>query len=164
MPFAKEEKKITVEKWQQRATDLIANQKTLVLATCADNHPWAAPVYYVYLKSKFYFFSSPNSKHAENALKNEKNAASIFSDGDQLEQIEGLQIVGRIEVVQKQMERIKVTAAYFKKFPFSRKVLAEKEIGGMDLGTKVTLYVLCPDEMYYTNNLMGFGSRLALNV
>lgn len=164
MPSAKEEKETNVEKWQQRAMDLIANQKTLVLATSADNHPWAAPVYYVYLKSKFYFFSSPNSKHAEHALKNQKNAAALFSDGDQLEQIEGLQMVGRIEVVQKQMERIKVTAAYLKKFPFSRKVLAEKEIGGMDLGTKVTLYVFYPDEMYYTNNLMGFGSRLALNV
>lgn len=164
MPSTEKEKETSAEIWQQRAMDLIARQKTMVLATSADNHPWAAPVYYVYRKPKFYFFSSPHSKHAEHARKHQKNAAALFADGDQLEQIEGLQMVGRIEVIQKQMERIKVTAAYLKKFPFSRSVLAEKEIGGMDLSAKVALYAFYPDEMYYTNNLMGFGSRLTLNV
>lgn len=100
MPFTKEEKETIVGKWQKRSMDLIASQKTLVLATSADNHPWAAPVYYVYLK----------------------------------------------------------------KFPFSRKVLGEKGIGAMNISTKVTLYAFYTHEMYYRNNLLGFGSRFALNV
>ena len=38
------------------ATDLINEQSTMTLATCSENVAWAAPVYYVFLKSAFYFF------------------------------------------------------------------------------------------------------------
>jgi hypothetical protein len=38
------------------ARGLIGEQSTVTLATCGQNGPWAAPVYYVFLKSAFYFF------------------------------------------------------------------------------------------------------------
>ena len=38
------------------AMGLIDEQSTVTLATCRENVAWAAPVYYVFLKSAFYFF------------------------------------------------------------------------------------------------------------
>ena len=41
------------------AKGLIDEQSTVTLATCGKDGAWAAPVYYVFLKSAFYFFSGP---------------------------------------------------------------------------------------------------------
>ena len=42
----------------QRAESLIEKESVLTLATADDRMAWAAPVYFVYVKSRFYFFSA----------------------------------------------------------------------------------------------------------
>ena len=44
----------------EMARQLIAEQTTLTLATADNDKAWAAPVYYVFVKSTFYFLSSPD--------------------------------------------------------------------------------------------------------
>ena len=149
---------------RHRALALIARQKTMTLATSESNRPWAAPVYYVFMAPTFYFFSSPSSKHVQQALANQQTAAALFSDGDRLEQLQGLQMAGRIVAVKKKIEHIKITASYLKKFPLARKLLTGKDESGLDLIAKVSLYAYHPVKIYYMNHLTGFGSRVELDL
>ena len=145
---------------RRHAIALIGRQKTLVLATSDQNAPWAAPVYYVYIAPAFFFFSSPQSKHIEHSLSNPVISSALFSDADHWEQIEGIQMVGRIEPVEKTVERAKVTARYLKKFPMARSLLKGAGRTVMDLSAKVRLYAFYPEQVFYLNNQMGFGSRM----
>ena len=73
-------------------------------------------------------------------------------------------MVGRIELVQKKLEHIKVTARYLEKFPLAKDLLAGKMKGHPDLSAKVRLYAFNPSSIYYMNNRMGFGSRIELDL
>ena len=53
----------------EMARQLVAEQNTLTLATAENDTAWAAPVYYVFVKSTFYFLSSPDSRHITEALR-----------------------------------------------------------------------------------------------
>ena len=161
----KENHRASEDEWRRQAMALIKRQKTLVLATSEQNRPWAAPVYYVHIKPVFYFSSSPRSKHIEQALKSGVNSAALFSDADRWQQIEGIQMTGRIEAVRKKMELMKVTACYLKKFPMARNLLAGKEAGIKDIGTSgIFLYAFYPESAYYMNNQMGFGTRMEMRL
>jgi uncharacterized protein len=160
----KETHRSTEEAWRRQAMALIERQKTLVLATSDQDHPWAAPVYYVHIHPDFYFFSSPRSKHIAQALANEDNAAALFSDAEQWQQIEGIQMVGRIKVVRKKIERLKVTTHYLKKFPMARTLLTDKENRGTNFSATVSLYTFQPERVYYMNNQMGLGARMELKL
>jgi uncharacterized protein YhbP (UPF0306 family) len=154
----------TEDEWRRQAMALIDRQKTLVLATSDQNHPWAAPVYYVHVRPAFYFFSSTRSKHIEQALANNANSAALFSDADQWQQIEGIQMVGRIKVVRKKMELLRVTTHYLKKFPMAKSLLAGKENAEKRFSATVSLYAFQPERVYYMNNRTGLGTRIELSL
>jgi len=163
MPSVKNDRS-DMEQWRHHALGLIERQKTLVLATSTNDRSWATPVYFVYLQPVFFFFSSPKSRHMEDAMANQKTAACLFSDSDQWEQIEGLQMIGQIAAVKNKSEMIKATAGYLAKFPFARKMLYGRGKAGMNLSGNVNLYGFFPQEIYYMNNKMGFGTRLAIEL
>ncbi len=160
----KEAQRSTDEQWRRQAMALIDRQKTLVLATSDRNHPWAAPVYYVHIVPDFYFFSSPRSKHIAQALANNANSAALFSDADRWQQIEGIQMVGRIRTVRRKIERLKVTTHYLKKFPMARSLLTGKENRELCFGATVSLYAFQPERVYYMNNQLGLGTRMELTL
>lgn len=145
--------------WVRRAMALIDRQKTLVLATSDQNMPWAAPVYYLYISPAFYFFSSPKSKHIGQALDNRISSAALYAEAEQWDQIEGIQMVGRIIIVDKTIERLKVTAGYLNKFPTARSLMKAKQKSDLNISAKVRLYAFYPEHVYYMNNQSGFGSR-----
>ncbi len=147
-----------------RAMALIDRQKTIVLATSDQDQPWAAPVYYVYIAPTFFFFSSQDSKHIEQAINNGVVSSALFADADQWEQIEGLQMVGQIDLIDKPIQRLKVTAAYLNKFPVARSLLTDKASTDLDLRKKVRLYAFLPKRIFYMNNQLGFGSRTEITL
>ena len=149
---------------RRQAIALIERQRTLVLATSDQHTPWAAPVYYVYIAPAFFFFSSPQSTHMKHALNTPVISSTLFSDADQWEQIEGIQMVGRIIPVEKTVERLKVTTRYLKKFPMARSLLNGKGRSGLDVSAKVRLYAFYPRRIFYTNNQLGFGSRMEITL
>lgn len=152
------------DEWRRQAMALMDRQKTIVLATSDLNRPWAAPVYYVRLEPAFYFFSSPQSKHITQALKNSVTAAALYSEADRWQQIEGVQMMGRIKAVRKKLERMKVITRYLKKFPMAKSILTEKANGDIGSGATASLYAFYPESAYYMNNQMGFGARMELNL
>ena len=150
--------------WREIASALIKRQKTMVLATSKDDHPWAAPVYYVFFSPGFYFFSSPRSLHIQHILTCDNAAVSIHADGDRLEQLEGLQMSGRVQRIDKPLLALSVTARYLLKFPMARPLLSGINTAGPDLRTKVSLYAFIPERLFYMNHQMGFGSRTPIDL
>ena len=140
--------------------ELLQTQKTLTLAT-ADPQPWSAPVYYVYRKGRFYFFSSPNSRHVAAALVFERCAGSIFRDSDDWRAIEGLQMEGKLESTRLGAESIGAFHAYVKKFPTVKDFFAG---AAFDLSVfrerfRTQLYAFLPERIFYMNNQTGLGKR-----
>ncbi len=142
------------------AMELIGSRYTLVLAT-ADPRPWAAPVYYVYQNGRFYFFSSPDSRHVKAALAAGTCAATLFCDSHDWRRIEGLQMGGRLLHVAVGSEALAVLRTYVAKFPTVRDLMADAvwDIHQFLRLSRTQLYALVPDEVYYLNNRQGLGQR-----
>ena len=144
------------------ARHLVAEQNTLTLATAEGGTAWAAPVYYVFLKSSFYFLSSPNSRHITEALKNGRASASLHAAASTWKEIRGLQMTGKIRAVKPGLEAIQVLRAYLKKYPFTTEFF--KDNIPLDLDTfaerfGVKLYGFIPSRVYYLDNQIRFAFR-----
>ena len=112
---------------KELAEDLIREQTTLTLATAHADKPWAAPVYYVYRRSVFYFFSDPKTRHIEQAMATGQAAAAISAPGARWQEIRGIQMVGRIEQVHGKIEALEAIRGYLKKFPFTKEFFRSEQ-------------------------------------
>ncbi len=149
------------------AMALVKSQRTMVLATSEANDCWAAPVYYAYHDGAFYFFSSPNSRHIQQGIIANQTAAAVFADSEQWEEIHGLQMKGRVEAVEKTVEKIAAVARFITKFPFAKPFLqtgADTTASAPAVGEKVKMFRFVPQTAYYVNNRLGFGKRFAVNL
>lgn len=145
--------------------ELIRMERTLTLATTGESGPWAAPVYYVFLDRRFFFFSSPQSRHIRQAL-NSGAAASIFYQADSWQLIRGIQMRGVVERVQSVILSMKAIAAYLKRFPFTRNFFPDRSAPDPDdffSRFKARLYTYTPQIVYYTDNRLGFGTRQSID-
>lgn len=155
--------------YNTEALTLIRAQRTMVLATAFPGEPWAAPVYYVYHAPGFYFFSSPRSRHIEHGLGAESAAASIFADSERWDEIQGIQMSGTIALIRNYSKQLKIGARFILKFPFAEPFLKtgpkedHPEAGEPPrVGDRVHLYAFIPKAVYYVNNRLGFGKRVAV--
>jgi hypothetical protein len=157
------------EQRKASAMALIHRQRSMVMATALAGTPWAAPVYYVYYSPGFYFFSSPRARHIEQGLAGDTVAAAIFADSDHWDQIQGLQMSGQVQWVQKRSEKINISARFIIKFPFAEPFLrAASQPKDADappaVGDRVRLYRFVPSVVFYLNNRMGFGQRIPVKL
>ena len=144
------------------ARQLVAEQNTLTLATACGDTAWAAPVYYVFVKSTFYFLSGPNSRHITEALGNDQASAAVHAAASTWKEIKGLQMTGRIRAVKPGLEAARVLRAYLKKYPFTIDFF--KDNVPLDLNTfaerfGVKLYGFSPSLVYYLDNQIRFAFR-----
>ena len=142
------------------ALRLIQAQKTLVLAT-ADPEPWCAPVYYVYRQPSFFFFSSENSRHITGALASNRCAASVFRDGDDWREIEGLQMDGKLERIPLGSKAVSVFGDYLNKFPAVRASFLDVtlDLPRFTQHFRTKLYAFVPEHVFYLNNQAGLDKR-----
>jgi len=137
-----------MEPVDHRITDFINEHHVLTLATSVNNQPWCAHCFYIYLEDQklFVFTSDLETKHAQDALKQDIVAASVALETSMIGKIRGLQITGRMfQPDRKLLKTIKT--AYLKKFPVAMLM-------------KTTLWVLSPKMLKYTDNRLGFGKKL----
>ena len=144
------------------ARQLVAEQNTLTLATAEGDTAWAAPVYYVFLKSTFYFLSGPNSRHITEALRNGQASGAVHAVASTWKQIKGLQMTGRVRAVKPGLEAVQVLRAYLKKYPFTTdffkgNVTLDLETFAERFGVK--LYGFIPSLVYYLDNQIRFAFR-----
>ncbi len=136
---------------------------TLTLATSNNNAPWAATVFFV-ADSKFniYFVSDHRTQHGRDMVANEQVAATINPDCDNWHAVAGLQIRGKVAIVEG-MERAKALAIYFRKFPQIDALFAKPE-GEHEVTIAARLkaanfYKITPELIRVIDNEQGFGWR-----
>ncbi len=146
----------------EAAGALIRGESTLTLATAGQGGAWSAPVYYVVVASGFYFFSSPRSRHIQQAIETGQAAASIFRRADSWQGIRGIQMRGSVRQVRNPARAGKAIAAYLQRFPFTRDFFSPQTHPGLDdfrLRLHAKLYVFTPSRVYYLDNRYGFANR-----
>jgi len=144
------------------ALDLINQQSTMTLATAHSDAAWAAPVYYVFYKSAFFFFSDPASRHIVEAMGSGEASAAIYPYADTWKGIQGIQMTGRIRQLGPGFTAVQAVGAYVKKFPFTADFFETGQALNFDNITKhfkVRFYSLEPRIVYYLDNQIEFGFR-----
>ncbi len=149
------------------ARRLVDEQNTLTLATADGDRAWAAPVYYVFVKSTFYFLSSPHSRHITEALRHNQASGAVHAAAATWQEIRGLQMTGRIRAVKPGLEAATVLRAYLKKYPFTTEFF--KETVSLDLDAfaerfGVRLYGFIPSLVYYLDNRIHFAFREEVSI
>ncbi len=152
----------TKQELNDRAGRLASGQTTMTLATARSDVAWAAPVYYVFFKSIFYFLSAPESRHIKEALENGRASSVIYASGSTWQEIRGLQMSGSIQPVEGRLEAFQALRVYLKKFPFTKGFF--KKNTSMDPESfwerfGVKLYRFKPSLVYYLDNRIRFAFR-----
>ena len=152
----------TEQELKKLAEDLIRAQSTMTLATARGDVAWAAPVYYVYLNSCFYFFSDPTSRHIQESLASDQASSAIYSPASTWQEIRGIQMSGSVENISPGLEAIETVRAYLKKFTFTKDFFSHGQ--ALDLSAfasrfRVKLYRFKPSLIYYMDNSIRFGFR-----
>jgi len=144
------------------AEELINEQNTMTLATAQENVAWAAPVYYVFYKSCFYFFSDSKSRHIVESMESGQASSAIYAHASTWQEIRGIQMSGSIEMVPASLSSIDALRAYLKKFPFTKEFFSpgqKPDLAAFADRFKVRLYRFKPRLIYYLDNSICFGFR-----
>jgi uncharacterized protein YhbP (UPF0306 family) len=144
------------------AESLVEHQSTMTLATTKSNEAWAAPIYFVYRASCFYFFSDPASRHIQDALATGQAAAAIHAEASSWKEIRGLQMSGEIQSIGPGLDAVGAMRDYVRKFPFVREFFEPGDVldlAGFSARFRVRLYRFRPTIVYYLDNRIKFGFR-----
>jgi uncharacterized protein YhbP (UPF0306 family) len=144
------------------AEDLMRAESTMTLGTARGNIAWCAPIYYIYVKHCFYFFSDPASRHIQESLANTQASSAIYAPASTWQEIRGVQMSGSVENISPGLEAIEVVRAYLKKFPFTKDFFSPGQALNLSAFTsrfRVKLYRFKPSLIYYMDNSIRFGFR-----
>jgi hypothetical protein len=144
------------------AAALVNQESTMTLATAGKNTAWAAPVYYVFYRGAFLFFSDPESRHIREALANDQAAAAIYPAADTWQGIRGVQMSGVIRTVRFGVAGTQAVRAYIEKFPFTKEFFEPGQVLDPAIFSKrfrVKLYRFDPHLVFYLDNQIRFGFR-----
>ena len=146
---------------EKRAIELVNTSHVMTLATSGDQGPWSAPVYYIFHKACFYFFSSPNSRHILDSQPS--GAASIHESGKSISSLRGLQMNGIIESAGMGLTSAAAFKTYMSDFSSLINVSGDKSkidsIMALETLFRAKWYRFKPRASYYMDNSIGFGHK-----
>lgn len=134
----------------------LAAQHVMTLATQGADGPWAAAVFYVETDDGLVFLSSPASRHAGHLRHDVRCAAEIHGAADDWARIRGIQIEGRVELLQGDAAHL-ASECYARKFAFVRAEVAAAPI--VQALARVQWYRLRIARLWFIDNARGFGQR-----
>ena len=102
---------------KKQILDYMQAHNTMTLATSAGDVPWAATVFYSSDDLRLYFFSAPDSRHCQNLAANARAGVTIQEDYHDWRQIKGIQLEGKVALVDGVLEKAKAMAVYARKYP-----------------------------------------------
>src|SRR5690348_4059787 len=141
------------------------SHNTMTLATAQGESPWAATVFYASDGLKLYFFSAPDSRHCQNLAANPRVAVTIQEDYHDWRKIKGIQLEGRVALVDGVLEKTKAMAIYAAKYPEIIKLFTNPASGLFYKAfLKVKFYCVMPDKVFFIDNTQGFGKRQELTI
>jgi uncharacterized protein YhbP (UPF0306 family) len=152
---------------KEKAKRLIHETRVMTLSVCRDDIPWSAPVYFVFHDFGFYFFSNENSRHVKDAEGMRPVSASIFQDSDQMEEIFGFQMAGRIEAISKMDAQLRIIKKYVSKFNFLQQIFGSQILENKRFFLekfKSRLYCFYPDRVYLSDNSATSGKRSEIDL
>jgi hypothetical protein len=131
-----------------RFIKFLRKHHVLTIATTAENEPWCANCFYVYLEEEnaLVFTTDADTRHGEEFLKNPLVAGSVVLETIVIGKIQGIQFQGLVSEPEGDMLS-KAKWAYLKRFPPA--VLMDTHLWMV----KLTLIKL-------TDNRLGFGEKL----
>jgi hypothetical protein len=151
------------EELKRQILQYLQAHNTMTLATCADNVPWAATVFYASDDLSLYFFSAPESRHCENLAANSKVAVTVQEDYQDWRQIKGVQLEGKVTLVDSVIEKAKALAVYARKYPDVIRLFTDPASGVFYRAfLKVKFYRVSPERVFFIDNAQGFGKRQEL--
>jgi hypothetical protein len=150
---------------KQQVIQYLRAHNTMTLATCANEVPWAATVFYASEEWKLYFFSVPQSRHCQNLAANPRVAVTIQEDYKDWRRIKGIQLEGKGRLVDSTLEKTKAMTVYARKYPEVIKLFTTPGSGVFyQAFLKVKFYCIVPDKMHFIDNEQGFGKRQELEL
>ena len=131
-----------------RFIKFLRKHHVLTIATTAENEPWCANCFYVYLEEEnaLVFTTDADTRHGEEFLKNPLVAGSVVLETIVIGKIQGIQFQGLVSEPEGDMLS-KAKWAYLKRFPPA--ALMDTHLWMV----KLTLIKL-------TDNRLGFGEKL----
>lgn len=151
------------EELQAEILSYLESHNTVTLATCRENLPWAATVFYASEGFHLYFFSAPDSRHCQNLADNPRVAATVQEDYRDWRKIKGIQLEGRVEEVASAAEKQRALEAYARKYPEVMKLFTDPRSGlYYQAFLKVRFYRVVPERIFFIDNEKGFGQRQEL--
>lgn len=143
---------------------LLHETRVITISSAVDKIPWSAPVYFVHRDNAFYFYSNPKSNHVKPHQDGSACSAVIFQDGNQLDHIYGLQMQGRIELIEDLGINFKIYAAYLAKFDFlvkefGRKIFVNPMFFLERFNSK--LYAFSPEKIWFSDHASSERQQLS---
>lgn len=126
----------------------ISQHHVLTLATSANNKPYCATMFYVFMEEElqFIFTSEHKTQHVKHILENTFVAGAVALETTMIGKIRGIQFTGEIvELKGKALDEAR--KAYITKFPVATL-------------TSLYLWSVKPDFIKLTDNRLGFGTKL----
>jgi len=148
---------------EQQILEYLQAHNTMTLATCAGDIPWAATVFYASDQLSLYFFSSPDARHSVNLSGNARVAVTIQEDYKDWRVIKGIQLEGRVMLVDGVLDKAKAMAVYARKYADVIKLFTDPSSGIFHKAfLKVKFYRVVPEKVFFIDNAQGFGRRQEL--
>jgi len=150
---------------KQQIVDYLHSHNTMTLATTQGDLPWAATVFFASEDFRLYFFSAPDSRHCQNLAANPRVAVTIQEDYRDWRKIKGIQLEGRVTLVDGIIEKARAMAIYARKYPEIIKLFIDPASGVFHKAfLKVKFYCVMPDRVFFIDNAQGFGKRQELTI
>lgn len=150
---------------KQQILEYLRSHNTMTLATCAGEVPWAATVFYASDDLQLYFFSSPEARHSVNLAANSRVAVTIQEDYKDWRTIKGIQLEGKVMLVDGVIEKAKAMTVYARKYADVIKLFTDPTSGIFHKAfLKVKFYRVVPEKVFFIDNEQGFGKRQELNL
>ena len=102
-----------------RVLSYLDDHTTLNLATTGPGGLWAAAILYVHDDLDLYFTSVPSTRHAVNIDATHHAACTIIDECTTWQNMKGMQVEGKVVLVEDVAERTRVVADYLRRFPFA---------------------------------------------
>ena len=98
---------------------------------------------------QLYFFSSPESRHCQNLAANSRVAVTIQEDYKDWRTIKGIQLEGKVMLVDGVIEKAKAMAVYARKYPTSLNSFTDPTSGIFHKAfLKVKFYRVVPEKVF----------------